>query len=295
MTLAASLLADHKAELKKRHAALMTSRATYKQEKDKLERMRGTAEYSACKGFLVQVKATLNQQAKTLNADAARIRQTDRALRKVKTGRRDGDVSPLTSLQLSAASASDCSTLESELAEAFVDLETSAAWRRHHASGPLRRIYYPKKPRQPRRRYREELYDPRVIYDDESTGDDSFYRRRRHAAGPYPRGYGWPPAMPQTVSVGNPYAPWNAGFRRAPYEDARLMALQRQLARWTDDREEARERMGRHAVWLQNFKEQLAAPVRTVSSAKPTDGNALQLDGNKEVVISISTRPPKSE
>eukprot|EP00960_Hanusia_phi_P069848 767177-Hanusia_phi.AAC.5 len=134
------LVKEMKGDIQKRLASLMSSREAYKKERKALERQRNSAEYSFKLTFLREVKAAINQQALSLNEDAARVKAAEKIYKSIVRGSEGepsvgqelssdsfglsdvaGDLSDTTEAS-SISTASSCATINrvhSDLAEAF--------------------------------------------------------------------------------------------------------------------------------------------------------------------------------
>jgi len=75
------VLKEMKDDIQRRLAAVLTSREAYKTERRALDRQRESPDYSFRLAFLRQVKQAINQQAASLNADAARVKSVERSMK----------------------------------------------------------------------------------------------------------------------------------------------------------------------------------------------------------------------
>jgi hypothetical protein len=75
------VLKEMKDDIQRRLNAIMSSRDAYKTERRALDRQRDSPDYAFRRAFLLQVKHAINQQAASLNADAARVKQVERSIK----------------------------------------------------------------------------------------------------------------------------------------------------------------------------------------------------------------------
>jgi len=75
------VLKEMKDDIQRRLAAVLASREAYKTERRALDRQRDSPDYSFRLAFLRQVKEAINQQAMSLNADAARVKSVEKIIK----------------------------------------------------------------------------------------------------------------------------------------------------------------------------------------------------------------------
>ncbi len=75
------VLKEMKDDIQRRLDAVLSSREAYKTERRALDHQRDSPDYAFRRAFLRQVKQAINQQAASLNADAARVKAVERSIR----------------------------------------------------------------------------------------------------------------------------------------------------------------------------------------------------------------------
>ena len=75
------VLKEMKDDIQRRLNAVLSSREAYKTERRALDHQRDSPDYAFRRAFLRQVKQAINQQAASLNADAARVKAVERSIK----------------------------------------------------------------------------------------------------------------------------------------------------------------------------------------------------------------------
>ena len=307
------VLKEMKDDIERRLAAVLASREAYKKERRALDNQRDAPDFSFRLTFLRQVKQAINQQAASLNADAARVKAVERSMKSSSLQPAAGGVEMRDWMALgggmAARSWGDVSDENSDISSGLTsdtDTTVGSCGTMNKVKHTLAANFGPEMAFQElneRARYRravrhQDRYDAsasKIHYPSHPPKQMRYDHEAPYGVSPRPRLSRYRSAYANYMgagAVGAHMSPWN--------DQHRMSIMQNHVMKLAAQRELQRESINRHSSWLSVFRDRLSRPDfgSAYTSEKENanvkvnhdgEGAKISLGDGKAIVIRIET------